>query len=208
MVSAALAYTKLFTSYQCIDVPGGINADGTHLQIWTCTQGNTNQVWTSLTGGVFQWSGTNKCIDLTNGNTAPGTVLQIFTCASGLSQPNQRWKHITPSTNTECVTLFNYLRRVTLRDANHDFVYQIRRAHRLRRCNLPRVRVGCGRRRARHRHLRRLHLHLPQWERCVGRPDHRAHGHDLGLWQVPRCAGWHQRGRDTRAAVDVRPGKH
>ncbi|KAJ6550031.1 ricin B lectin domain-containing protein [Mycena capillaripes] len=92
-------------SDKCIDVPGGINADGQPLQVWSCVQGNTNQMWTTLQGGLFQWSGTNKCIDLTNGNTAPGTVLQLFTCVPNLSQPNQRWRSIGTSSGRELVEL-------------------------------------------------------------------------------------------------------
>ena len=30
---------------KCLDVSGGANADGTKLQIWTCTPGNQNQQW-------------------------------------------------------------------------------------------------------------------------------------------------------------------
>ncbi|KAJ7865539.1 ricin B lectin domain-containing protein, partial [Mycena leptocephala] len=74
---------------KCIDVTGGVNADGTKLQIWTCDEGNTNQQWTSVTDSTFQWSGTNKCIDLTDGKITDGNVLQIYTCDSANS--NQKW---------------------------------------------------------------------------------------------------------------------
>ncbi|KAJ7865536.1 ricin B lectin domain-containing protein, partial [Mycena leptocephala] len=74
---------------KCIDVKDGVNADGTKLQIWTCTEGNTNQQWISVTDATFQWSGTNKCIDLTDGKITDGNVLQIYTCDSKNS--NQKW---------------------------------------------------------------------------------------------------------------------
>ncbi|KAF7369744.1 hypothetical protein MVEN_00306100 [Mycena venus] len=75
---------------KCIDVTGGVNADGTKLQIWTCAEGNKNQQWVSVTDTTFQWAGTNKCIDLTNGGIADGNVLQIWTC-DGINS-NQWWK--------------------------------------------------------------------------------------------------------------------
>ncbi|KAJ6600672.1 ricin B lectin domain-containing protein, partial [Mycena sp. CBHHK59/15] len=74
---------------KCIDVTGGVNADGTKLQIWTCSVGNTNQQWISVTDFTFQWSGTDKCIDLTGGSITDGNVLQIWTCGSNNS--NQKW---------------------------------------------------------------------------------------------------------------------
>ncbi|KAJ6554375.1 ricin B lectin domain-containing protein [Mycena capillaripes] len=79
---------KVFRN-KCIDVKDGINADGTKLQIWTCTEGDANQQWISDTDNTFQWSGTNKCIDLTDGKITDGNVLQIYTCDSKNS--NQKW---------------------------------------------------------------------------------------------------------------------
>ncbi|KAF9263022.1 ricin B lectin [Marasmius fiardii PR-910] len=74
---------------KCLDVIGGVNADGTKLQIWTCTPGNTNQLWIPLGDSTFQWAGTNKCVDLTDGNINPGTQLQVWTCDPNNS--NQHW---------------------------------------------------------------------------------------------------------------------
>ncbi|KAJ6493497.1 ricin B lectin domain-containing protein [Mycena vulgaris] len=77
---------------KCIDVTGGVNADGIKLQIWTCSEGNTNQLWTSLNDFTFQWSGTNKCIDLSDGKITDGNVLQIWTCGTGSTgNQNQKW---------------------------------------------------------------------------------------------------------------------
>ncbi|KAG7090701.1 hypothetical protein E1B28_009795 [Marasmius oreades] len=74
---------------KCLDVKDGNNADGTKLQIWTCVNGNTNQLWISVTDFTFQWAGTNKCIDLTDGNINDGNQLQIWTCDS--NNLNQKW---------------------------------------------------------------------------------------------------------------------
>jgi hypothetical protein len=77
------------TLFECIDVTGGVNADGTKLQIWTCTEGNTNQQWISVSDFTFQWSGTNKCIDLSDGKITDGNQLQIWTCDD--RNANQQW---------------------------------------------------------------------------------------------------------------------
>ncbi|KAJ7292537.1 ricin B lectin domain-containing protein [Mycena rebaudengoi] len=79
---------------KCIDVTGGVDADGTKLQIWTCT-GGPNQQWISGTDGSFRWVGSNKCLDLTDGKITDGSQLQIWTC-DGLGtttnkNPNQIW---------------------------------------------------------------------------------------------------------------------
>ncbi|KAL0575858.1 hypothetical protein V5O48_006108 [Marasmius crinis-equi] len=65
---------------KCLDVKDGVIADGTKLQIWSCTEGNTNRLWTSLQDFTVQLSGTSKCIDLTDGNIPDGNQLQIWTC--------------------------------------------------------------------------------------------------------------------------------
>ncbi|KAF9261595.1 ricin B-like lectin [Marasmius fiardii PR-910] len=72
---------KLFGQDLCVDVQDGVNADGTKLQLWTCTAGNTNQLWSHTSSlGIWQWAGTNKCIDLTDGNVNDGNQLQVWTC--------------------------------------------------------------------------------------------------------------------------------
>ncbi|KAF9263064.1 hypothetical protein L218DRAFT_360238 [Marasmius fiardii PR-910] len=75
---------------KCLDVTDGVNADGTKLQIWTCTRpGDTNQAWIALSDSTYQWAGTNRCVDLTNGILTDGSQLQIWTC--GGNNPNQKW---------------------------------------------------------------------------------------------------------------------
>ena len=36
---------SIFNGTQCLDVINGANNDGTHLQVWDCISGNTNQQW-------------------------------------------------------------------------------------------------------------------------------------------------------------------
>ncbi|KAH8801230.1 ricin B lectin domain-containing protein [Flagelloscypha sp. PMI_526] len=80
----------------CVDVTGGVNADGTKLQAWTCFNGNTNQEFSNIGGDLlyypdarFTWVGKNKCIDLTDGSVAAGNQLQVWTCNS--ANTNQKW---------------------------------------------------------------------------------------------------------------------
>jgi hypothetical protein len=75
----------------CLDVTDGATANGTPLQIWECTAGNTNQEW-KLSGSTIQRSGEDSCLDLTNGNVTDGNVVRI---PSYLSSP------LLPS--TECI---------------------------------------------------------------------------------------------------------
>ncbi|KAK1218101.1 hypothetical protein PQX77_019232, partial [Marasmius sp. AFHP31] len=84
----------------CLDVKDGVNADGTKLQIWTCTPGSTNQLWISVNDFTFNWAGTNKCIDLTDGDITDGNQLQIWSCVGGSGSPNQKWGG-NPIPNTE-----------------------------------------------------------------------------------------------------------
>ncbi|KAL0570866.1 hypothetical protein V5O48_011091 [Marasmius crinis-equi] len=83
---------------KCLDVLNGLNADGTLLQLWTCSSGNTNQLWTYRTDNTLQWAGTNKCIDLSNGVIDNGSPLQIWTCDS--ENDNQGWTVSSGSSGT------------------------------------------------------------------------------------------------------------
>ena len=65
-------------TYSCtiVDVPNGSTANGQVMQIYTCFQGNTNQLFTVTNAGTGQnieWTNKGKCLDLTDGDTAPGT---------------------------------------------------------------------------------------------------------------------------------------
>ncbi|KAG6915295.1 hypothetical protein DXG01_012273 [Tephrocybe rancida] len=75
---------------KCLDVSGGSSADGTLLQIWTCTANNANQrfkytVWVNQ----LAWdNGQNKCVELPGGNTASGTRIAIYGCVWGKNTQN------------------------------------------------------------------------------------------------------------------------
>jgi len=42
----------------------GVDADGTKLQVYFCTDGNTEQQWVFNSDFTIQWKDHNKCIDL------------------------------------------------------------------------------------------------------------------------------------------------
>ncbi|KAG6812253.1 hypothetical protein H0H92_003709 [Tricholoma furcatifolium] len=86
----------IFGGSKCLDVPNGNNADGTLLQIWTCTAGNPNQQWSYTyadTHGPPPAQRDNrlantksKCVDLPGGNTASGTGIGIYGCTNNNKQ--------------------------------------------------------------------------------------------------------------------------
>ncbi|KAJ7501636.1 ricin B lectin domain-containing protein [Mycena galericulata] len=77
---------------KCLDVTNGNAVNGQTLQIWTCTEGDTNQLFLATDAAQIQWVGTNFCVDLTNGDTTPGNLIQIWDCAvPDNSNPNQVW---------------------------------------------------------------------------------------------------------------------
>jgi len=82
----------------CLDVTDGVDADGTKLQVYACTAGNTNQEWVVTGNGndfsksTIQWKNHNKCVDLTDGKLSEGTPLQLWTCSSG--NTNQQWNFV------------------------------------------------------------------------------------------------------------------
>ena len=89
-----IGFTQVdFPVLQCLDVKDGVNADGTKLQLWSCVDGNTNQLWIPVGPGlgIYEWVGTNKCIDLTDGITTNGNPIQIWTCDTNLVNDNQKW---------------------------------------------------------------------------------------------------------------------
>ncbi|MEW2306615.1 non-reducing end alpha-L-arabinofuranosidase family hydrolase, partial [Streptomyces sp. NPDC006655] len=74
-------------SGRCLDVPGGVQTDGTYLQIYDCW-GGTNQQWTLTDDNQLTVYG-NKCLDVPGHATAAGTRVQIWTCSGGA---NQQWR--------------------------------------------------------------------------------------------------------------------
>jgi type 1 glutamine amidotransferase len=65
---------------KCVDVSGASSADGTKIQLWTCT-GGTNQQWTRE-GNTLRALG--KCMTATG--TANGANVQLSTCNGGAGQ--------------------------------------------------------------------------------------------------------------------------
>jgi hypothetical protein len=61
---------------KCVDVSGGSTADGTKIQLWTCTNG-VNQQWT-VNGDTLRAFG--KCMTVAGGSTANGAQVQLSTC--------------------------------------------------------------------------------------------------------------------------------
>jgi len=87
--STAGGQVKVFGN-KCLDVRNGVNADGTKLQIWTCsTNGGVNQQWWYTGDNRLSWKDHGKCTDLTSGSLADGNPIQIWTCGGG--NANQVW---------------------------------------------------------------------------------------------------------------------
>ncbi|KAL5507691.1 hypothetical protein ACEPAH_5309 [Sanghuangporus vaninii] len=81
---------KLFGNSKCLDVIDGVNADGTKLQIWDCSNnGNANQQFYYTGDFRLAWTDHGKCVDLTDGNLSDGNLPQVWSCGNG--NPNQVW---------------------------------------------------------------------------------------------------------------------
>jgi ricin-type beta-trefoil lectin protein/glycosyl hydrolase family 95 len=66
---------------QCLDVPGAKHADGTPVEIWTCSTA-VNQHWTRAADGEVQvYSPDTKCLSVLGGPAAPGSSVGIESCA-------------------------------------------------------------------------------------------------------------------------------
>ncbi|GAA0514701.1 glycosyl hydrolase [Paractinoplanes deccanensis] len=61
---------------KCVDVNGNSSADGTKIQLWTCS-GAANQQWT-VNGSTLRSLG--KCMGVAGGSTANGAAIQLATC--------------------------------------------------------------------------------------------------------------------------------
>ncbi|KAF8524393.1 carbohydrate-binding module family 13 protein [Hysterangium stoloniferum] len=73
---------------KCLDVPGGNTKDGTHMQIWTCSE-NANQKMFYTYDNRLTWINHGKCLDLTSGSLADDNPIQMWSCGSG--DINQVW---------------------------------------------------------------------------------------------------------------------
>jgi hypothetical protein len=63
---------------KCLDVTNGATASGTKLQIWTCGNGNPNQLWQINGDSTINWAGKNLCLDLTGGSLSNGTRVRYL----------------------------------------------------------------------------------------------------------------------------------
>jgi hypothetical protein len=65
---------------KCLDVPNGSDTDGIKLQIWTCYDGDPNQLWQVNSDGTISWASHTKYVDISND---PGRALTHCTQVSG-----------------------------------------------------------------------------------------------------------------------------
>ncbi len=75
----------LRTLGRCLDIAGGVNANGTKLQLATCNGGGY-QNWVVDSDGSMSNPTTGRCIDSPSGATANGTRLQIYDCNGSAAQ--------------------------------------------------------------------------------------------------------------------------
>ncbi|MEV3968467.1 ThuA domain-containing protein [Streptomyces sp. NPDC050698] len=71
---------------KCLDVRDGSSADGTAVQISSCT-GSARQQWTVTPGSTVKALG--KCLDVSGSSTADGAKVQLWSCNGGA---NQNWQ--------------------------------------------------------------------------------------------------------------------
>ncbi|MFI1400475.1 RICIN domain-containing protein [Streptomyces sp. NPDC020681] len=78
-------------SGKCLDVQGGGTANGTRVQLWSCSPNNGAQRWVRDANGNLRNPQSGKCLDAVERGTWNGTALQIWDCGGG-SQPQQQWR--------------------------------------------------------------------------------------------------------------------
>jgi hypothetical protein len=66
-------------SGKCLDDPAGNTANGTQVDLWSCT-GKSGQRWTAVQDGTLRTGG--KCLSTAGDSTASGAKLVLETCAS------------------------------------------------------------------------------------------------------------------------------
>ena len=64
-------------SARCLDDPSGKTANGTNIQLWSCT-GKSNQNWTAVQDGTLRTGG--KCLQTIGNSTAGGAKLELEPC--------------------------------------------------------------------------------------------------------------------------------
>lgn len=71
---------------RCMEVAGGVNANGTAVQLWDCDANNANQKWTFASNGTITWNG--KCLGVAGGAATDGAKAVIWNCDGAA---NQKW---------------------------------------------------------------------------------------------------------------------
>ncbi|KAH6879697.1 G-X-X-X-Q-X-W domain-containing protein [Coprinopsis sp. MPI-PUGE-AT-0042] len=98
------------SNQKCLDVAGGVLANGTPVQIYDCN-GTAAQKWVIKRGGTqIKLSGTNYCLDA-GSNPASGVKMKIWQCYDNL--PAQQWAYtidstIRTSSTSKHLALFGY----------------------------------------------------------------------------------------------------
>ena len=77
-------------SGRCLDDPSGNTANGTVIQVWSCT-GKSNQSWTVVQDGTLRTGG--KCLQTAGNSTATGTKLELEPC--NVNDGLQMWEAAT-----------------------------------------------------------------------------------------------------------------
>lgn len=81
---------------KCLDVSGGMNKDGTNVQLWDCVNDGEHENMQFLmppsgTGRIHWAKHPTKCLDVSAGNTNNGANLQIWSCKNMDEHPNMRF---------------------------------------------------------------------------------------------------------------------
>jgi hypothetical protein len=75
----------LRTLGRCMDVAGGLTANGTKVQLYDCNSSGA-QVWQARADGTLFNPQSGRCLDDPNGTTTNGTQLQIYDCNTSAAQ--------------------------------------------------------------------------------------------------------------------------
>jgi glucosylceramidase len=108
-------------SGDCVDDTNGAVSDGTAVQQWACSAGNTNQEWQFLptSGGYYEVvtrNDTSEAWDVTGGPgaTSDGTPIQLWTYGGGTNQQwlptlqsNGSYTFTARNSGTECLDVTN-----------------------------------------------------------------------------------------------------
>jgi chitinase len=68
---------------KCVDVDGGMSANGTAVQLWQCNR-TSSQRWLLAPDGTIRALG--KCLDVPQSSTTPATALQLYDCNGSVAQ--------------------------------------------------------------------------------------------------------------------------